>query len=67
MYRVLHAGATVSAHKAQISLQEVLIVGQRCNAHGQEPDKDKVNKILKWPPLMTPKEVRSFLGLCKTV
>ena len=67
MHRVLHAGATVSAHKAQISLPEVLIVGQRCNIHGREPDKDKVSKILDWPSLTTPKEVRSFLGLCETV
>ena len=27
----------------------------------------KVEKILQWPIPMTPKDVRSFLGLCGTV
>ena len=71
VHRVLHrvhcAGATISSKKAQICLPEALIVGQRCNAEGREPDTDKVDKILKWPPLATPKEVRRFLGLCGTV
>jgi len=35
--------------------------------HGREPDKDKVSKILDWPTLTNPKEVRRFLGLCGTV
>jgi len=67
MHHVHHAGATISAHKAQVSLPEVLIVGQRCNTKGQEPNRDKVSKILDWPPLTNPKEVRCFLGLCGTV
>ena len=67
LHRVLCAGATISSKKAQICLPEALIVGQRCNAKGREPDTDKVDKILKWPPLATPKEVRRFLGLCGTV
>jgi len=67
MHRVHHAGATVSAHKAQVSLPEVLIVGQRCNTKGREPNRDKVSKILDWPPLTNPKEVCRFLGLCGMV
>ncbi len=71
VHRVLHrvhcAGATVSSKKAQICLPEALIVGQRCNAKGREPDTEKTSKILNWPPLTTPKEVRRFLGLCGTV
>jgi hypothetical protein len=67
LHRVQHAGATVSVHKAQISLPEVLIVGQKCNSKGREPDRDKVSKILDWPPLTNPKEVCRFLGLCGTV
>jgi hypothetical protein len=31
------------------------------------PDDAKVEKILNWPVLSTPKEVRQFLGLCGTV
>jgi hypothetical protein len=64
MHRLICAGATVSAHKAQICLPDVLIVGQRCNAEGREPDTSKTKKILSWPTLENPKEVRRFLGLC---
>jgi len=57
MHRVHHAGATVSAHKAQVSLPEVLIVGQRCNAKRREPD----------PSFTNPTKVRCFLGWCGKV
>jgi hypothetical protein len=67
MHKVKTAGATFAANKAQICLPEVLIIGQTCNANGRSPDKTKVEKILNWPPLTTPKEVRRFLGLCGTV
>ena len=67
MHRVQCTGATVSSKKAQICLPEALIVGQRCNAKGREPDTEKISKILNWPPPTTPKEVRCFLGLCGTV
>jgi hypothetical protein len=64
MHRVNCSGATFAANKAQICLPDVLIIGQRCNAKGREPDTNKIDKILTWPPLKTPKEVRRFLGLC---
>ncbi len=67
MHRIQCAGATFSSKKSQICLPEALIVGQRCNAQGREPDIEKISKILSWPPLTTPKEVRRFLGLCGTV
>ena len=67
MHRVHCAGATISSKKAQICLPEALIVGQLCNAKGREPDTEKTSKILNWPTLTTPKEVRRFLGLCGTV
>ena len=71
VHRILHrlqcAGATISSKKAQVCLPEALIVGQRCNANGREPDTEKTSKILNWPPLTTPKEVRRFLGLCGTI
>jgi len=34
---------------------------------GRSPDTTRVDKILKWLPLTTPKEVRCFLGLCGTL
>lgn len=67
MHKVKCAGATFAANKAQICRPEVLIIGQTCNAAGRSPDESRVDKILKWPPLSTPKEVRQFLGLCGTV
>jgi len=67
MHKVKTTGATFAANKAQICLLKVLIIGQTCNAQGRTPDKTKVDKILNWPTLTNPKEVRHFLGLCGTV
>ncbi|KAG9223332.1 hypothetical protein CCMSSC00406_0008936 [Pleurotus cornucopiae] len=67
MHRVKCAGATFSAKKAQICRKEAVIVGQKCGPEGRSPEDDRVSKILKWPILTTPKEVRGFLGLCGTV
>jgi hypothetical protein len=67
MHRIKRSGATFSPKKTQICLPEVVIVGQKCTPEGRLPDVDKVNKILNWPALTTPKEARGFLGLCGTV
>jgi len=67
MHRIHHAGATFAATKAQICQNEVMIVGQRCNAQGREPDTAKIDKILSWPSPKSRTEVRQFLGLCGTV
>ncbi|KAG2344256.1 hypothetical protein BDR05DRAFT_882983, partial [Suillus weaverae] len=61
------AGATFSALKIQLCLPEVLILGQTCTPERHIPDKTKIDKILNWPDLTTPKEARAFLGLCGTV
>jgi hypothetical protein len=61
MHKIKCAGATFAANKAQICSPEVLIVGQTCNSKGRSPDNTKVDKILTWPKLSTPKEVRQFL------
>ena len=67
MHKIKCAGATFAANKAQICSPEVLIVGQTCNSKERSPDDTKVDKILTWPKLTTPKEVHQFLGLCGTV
>jgi len=67
MHRVGCAGATFAAGKSQICRQEVIILGQKCTPEGRLPEDSKVIKIINWPPLRTPKEVRGFLGLCGTV
>jgi hypothetical protein len=33
----------------------------------QIPEDDRKAKVVKWPIVTTPKEVRGFLGLCGTV
>ena len=67
MHKIKCAGATFAANKAQICRPEALIVGQTCNTARRSPDTNRVDKILTWPLLKTPKEVRQFLGLCGTV
>ena len=67
MHRIKCAGGTFSAKKTQICRPEVVIVGQKCTPEGHSPEDDRVTKIINWPPLKTPKEVRGFLGLCGTV
>ncbi|KIJ09703.1 hypothetical protein PAXINDRAFT_29467, partial [Paxillus involutus ATCC 200175] len=64
MHRIKEAGATFSASKIQLCLPKALILGQRCTPEGRLPDDDKVEKILNWPDLTTPKEARAFMGLC---
>lgn len=71
VHRVLHrlgcAGATITLKKLVLCRPEAVIVGQRCTLEGRLPDKSKISKIKNWPRLRTPKDVRSFLGLCGTV
>jgi RNase H-like domain found in reverse transcriptase len=42
-------------------------LGHKCSVEGRLPEENRVQKILNWPILTTPKEVRGFLGLCGTV
>jgi hypothetical protein len=71
VHRIMHrmgcAGATISALKLQLARRQALIVGQTCTPEGRTPDTKKVSAILDWPVLVTPQEVRRFLGLCGTV
>jgi hypothetical protein len=71
VYRIIHhikcAGATFSPKKTQICRQEVVIVGHKCTPEGRIPEDDRIAKVVKWPILTTPKEVKGFLGLCGTV
>ena len=67
MHRIALSGATFSGSKTQICRPEVLIIGQKCNSGGRAPDDAKIKKIMEWPSLKTPKEVRQFLGLAGTM
>ena len=67
LHRIQHAGGTFSPSKVQLAKRTAMILGQKCTPEGRIPDDQKVEKILKWPPLTSVKEVRGFLGLCGTV
>ena len=67
VHRVQTAGGTFSPNKIQLARQVALILGHKCTPEGRLPDDQKIEKVLKWPPLSTVKEVRGFLGLCGTV
>ncbi|KIJ43125.1 hypothetical protein M422DRAFT_87911, partial [Sphaerobolus stellatus SS14] len=49
LHRFKHAGATFSAKKLWIGMQEVNIVGHTCNYEGRIPDQARVSKISNWP------------------
>ena len=67
LFRSGQAGGIFSPSKVQLAEPEVLIVGQTCTPEGRLPDPLKIEKILSWPALKTPKDVRGFLGLCGTI
>jgi len=67
MHKVKCAGGSFAPRKAQVCRPEVIILGHSCSAKGRLPENTKVEKILNWPILTTPREVRGFLGLCGTV
>ena len=71
VHRIMHrlgcSGVTFSAAKTQLAQPEVIILGQKCTPDGRLPEDAKIKKILNWPVLQTPTEVRGFLGLCGTV
>jgi len=67
LYRLTHAGATVSAKKLFLCHSEVMVVGQTCNYDGRIPDNSKVSKIHNWPSCETKTEVRGFLGIAGTI
>ena len=71
VHRIMHrlgcSGVTFSAAKTQLAQPEVIILGQKCTQNGRLPEDAKIKKILNWPALQSPTEVRGFLGLCGTV
>ncbi|EKM57912.1 uncharacterized protein PHACADRAFT_158969 [Phanerochaete carnosa HHB-10118-sp] len=62
-----HVGKTFSPNKVQLVQPEVLIIGQHYTPQEWLSDKQKIEKILSWPPLKTSKNVCRFLELCSTV
>lgn len=65
--RIKHAGATLSAKKSWICIENAIIVGHKCTYEGREPDDSRVQKILDWPHCKSLTEVRGFLGTLGTI
>ena len=49
--------------KCDFFLTEMDFLGHHISAQGIEPNKSKIQKMLDWPVLTNPTEVRAFLGL----
>jgi hypothetical protein len=58
------AGSTASGFKTDWCFDSMVIVGYLVDRDGRHPDEKKVRKINGWPPCMSPKEVRMFIGVC---
>jgi hypothetical protein len=58
------SGATASGFKSDWCYDSIGIVGYVVDRNGRHPAPKKVIKIAEWPPCMTPKDVRMFLGVC---
>jgi hypothetical protein len=61
---VERAGATVSGKKCFWGMDRLGIVGYEVSAFGRHPDRNKVEKIRKWPDCKNVTEVRAFVGIC---
>ena len=51
-------------HKCSFLKDSVSYLGFDVSAEGLRPSQDKIKTILEWPTPQSPKDVRSFLGLC---
>ena len=64
--RILHrmkiVGGTFSGQKSVWCAPSAVVLGHLCTIQGREPDKERLQRILDWPPCTSVSEVRSFLG-----
>ncbi|RKP33239.1 hypothetical protein BJ085DRAFT_23158, partial [Dimargaris cristalligena] len=44
------AGLTISGEKSLFGTPSIKIVGFICNKDGRRPSREKINKIMAWPP-----------------
>ena len=51
-------------HKCSFLKDQVEYLGFDISAEGIKPSESKIKTILEWPTPETPRDVRSFLGLC---
>jgi hypothetical protein len=61
---VERAGATVSGTKCSWGMDRLGVVGYEVSAAGRHPDRNKVEKIRRWPDCRNVTEVRAFIGIC---
>ena len=64
LFRIEEAGLTISGEKFACCVPALDIVGHVVSQKGRTISVKKKNKIQSWPPLMSKRDVRQFLGLC---
>lgn len=67
LYRLEEAGLTAAGSKLILATSELKCLGTVVTKDGRRMAKNKINKIVRWPPLRCAKDVRSFLGMCTVV
>lgn len=58
------ANLQLNSSKCHFAASELKILGHLVNMHGIQPDPDKTKAVQEFPTPQSPKDVRSFLGLC---
>jgi hypothetical protein len=60
--RMKYSGGTWSGHKAFLCVEEITVLGHRCNPQGRMVDPTRLDAIHKWGPCRSLTEVKAFLG-----
>lgn len=58
------AGLQLNSKKCRFGRREITVLGHLVDAAGVRPDPDKVRAVKDFPQPRSPKDVRSFIGLC---
>src|SRR6202142_860697 len=60
--RMKYCGGTFSGKKSFLCVEEIMVLGHRCNSEGRLPDEGLVDKLKNWTDCKSLTEVRAFLG-----
>lgn len=53
----------IQPEKCKFLYREIMFLGHIISEHGIQPDKEKINSVLSYPPPTNVKEIQTFLGL----
>src|ERR1700692_3255298 len=57
-----YCGGTFSGKKSFLCVEEIMVLGHRCNSEGRLPDEGLIDKLKNWTDCKSLTEVRAFLG-----